>query len=256
MLERDASDRQLRLYSCESCHLLWQYLSPKARQSLSVSERFAEGHATDDERRNAFRDLVEASGGEWMPEGSSCTAFVNGLDYATVAVALISMHDGEVLVDRWNGRVIAGYPVKSGNAIAERAILVSGNVEWCCAWLQVVKRDLTYGSLRRMWRTVFGRFRPPTWKDLEKGRRLQRSLIHDIFGNPFCPVAFDSDWRTTTAVQIAKGMYDSRDFAVMMILADALQDAGCESATILDHCRGVGPHVRGCWVVDLVLGNE
>jgi hypothetical protein len=81
-------------------------------------------------------------------------------------------------------------------------------------------------------------------------------IIRCIFGNPFRPVTFEAEWRTTTAVQIAKGMYDSRDFAAMPILADALQDGGCESATILDHCRGGGPHVRGCWVVDLVLGKE
>jgi hypothetical protein len=55
---------------------------------------------------------------------------------------------------------------------------------------------------------------------------------------------------------IAKAMYDSRDFAAMALLADALQDAGCEQADILDHCRGPGPHVKGCWVVDLVLGKE
>jgi hypothetical protein len=51
-------------------------------------------------------------------------------------------------------------------------------------------------------------------------------------------------------------MYESRDFGAMPILADALQDAGCEDAAILGHCRGAGPHVRGCWVVDLVLGKE
>jgi hypothetical protein len=51
-------------------------------------------------------------------------------------------------------------------------------------------------------------------------------------------------------------MYDSRDFSVMPILADALQDAGCDNEDILSHCRGDGPHVRGCWVVDLVLGKE
>ena len=54
----------------------------------------------------------------------------------------------------------------------------------------------------------------------------------------------------------AQQMYESRDFSAMPILADALQDAGCDNADILDHCRGPGPHVRGCWVVDLVLGKE
>ncbi|MDY3553014.1 hypothetical protein R5W24_002104 [Gemmata sp. JC717] len=80
--------------------------------------------------------------------------------------------------------------------------------------------------------------------------------IRDIFGNPFRPVTFSPAWRTFTVVALASGMYDSRDFTAMPILADALQDAGCDSADILAHCRGEGPHVRGCWVVDLVLGKE
>jgi hypothetical protein len=84
----------------------------------------------------------------------------------------------------------------------------------------------------------------------------QCRILRDIFGNPFRPVTVDPAWRTTTAVQLAQGMYDSRDFSAMPILADALQDAGCDNADILDHCRGAGPHVRGCWVVDLVLGKE
>jgi hypothetical protein len=62
-------------------------------------------------------------------------------------------------------------------------------------------------------------------------------------------------WLTSTVTDIARQMYDSRDFTAMPILADALQDAGCENADILTHCRGPGPHVRGCWVVDFVLGK-
>lgn len=81
-------------------------------------------------------------------------------------------------------------------------------------------------------------------------------LIRDVFSNPFVHPAFEPEWRTSTAVALAQGMYKSRDFSAMPILADALQDAGCDNADILDHCRGPGPHVRGCWVVDLVLGKE
>ncbi|HJZ56560.1 MAG TPA: hypothetical protein VKE74_16460 [Gemmataceae bacterium] len=81
-------------------------------------------------------------------------------------------------------------------------------------------------------------------------------MAHDIFGNPFRPVAFAPAWRTGTAVTLARQMYEARDFSAMPILADALQDAGCENDDILDHCRGFGPHVRGCWVVDLVLGKK
>ena len=82
------------------------------------------------------------------------------------------------------------------------------------------------------------------------------AAVRDVFGNPFRPVAFDPAWRTSTAVALARGMYVSRDFGAMPIMADALQDAGCDSDDVLDHCRGDGPHVRGCWVVDLVLGKE
>ena len=80
-------------------------------------------------------------------------------------------------------------------------------------------------------------------------------VVRDIFGSPFHPVTFDPNWRTSDVVAIAQAMYESRDFSPMTILADALQDAGCEDADILDHCRGAGPHVRGCWIVDLVLGK-
>ena len=89
-----------------------------------------------------------------------------------------------------------------------------------------------------------------------RGRLRLSSLLRDIFGNPFRPVSFDSTWRTSTAVAIAKGMYESRDFGAMPILADALQEAGCANDDVLNHCRAVdGVHVRGCWVVDLVLGK-
>ncbi len=83
----------------------------------------------------------------------------------------------------------------------------------------------------------------------------QVPVAFDIFGNPFRPVTFSPSWRTSTAVALASQMYESRDFGVMPILADALQDVGCENEDILSHCRGEGPHVRGCWVVDLVLGK-
>jgi hypothetical protein len=81
--------------------------------------------------------------------------------------------------------------------------------------------------------------------------------LRDVLGNPFQPVSFDQSWRTETAVLISRAMYDSRDFSAMPILADALQDAGCANDDILNHCRDAdGVHVRGCWVVDPVLGKE
>ena len=80
--------------------------------------------------------------------------------------------------------------------------------------------------------------------------------MRDIVGNPFRPVVFAPEWRTDTAVTLARQMYESREFSAMPILADALQDAGCNSDDILTHCRDTSlTHVRGCWVTDLVLSK-
>ncbi|MBP3957104.1 hypothetical protein J8F10_17705 [Gemmata sp. G18] len=81
------------------------------------------------------------------------------------------------------------------------------------------------------------------------------AVARDVLGNPFRSVAVDPSWLTTNVLTLAAQVYASRDFSAMPILADALQDAGCNSAEILDHCRAPGPHVRGCWVVDLLLGK-
>ncbi|VTR93437.1 Uncharacterized protein OS=Sorangium cellulosum (strain So ce56) GN=sce5710 PE=4 SV=1 [Gemmata massiliana] len=86
--------------------------------------------------------------------------------------------------------------------------------------------------------------------------RWLANLVREVFGNPFRPVPLSPVWRTGTAVALAQQVYESRDFGAMPILADALQDAGCDNADVLDHGRGPGPHVYGCWVVDLVLGKE
>jgi hypothetical protein len=85
---------------------------------------------------------------------------------------------------------------------------------------------------------------------------IKCALIRDIFGNPFRPVTFGPAWRTATVASLAQASYDERAFDRLPILADALEDAGCTNADILGHCRGGGEHVRGCWVVDLVLGKE
>jgi hypothetical protein len=83
----------------------------------------------------------------------------------------------------------------------------------------------------------------------------QPALIRDIFGNVFRPAELAPNWRSPGAVELAKRMYDARDFSAMPLLADALQGAGCDNGDILAHCRGDGPHVRGCWVIDLVFGR-
>jgi hypothetical protein len=85
---------------------------------------------------------------------------------------------------------------------------------------------------------------------------VARALVRCVLGNPFRPAAVDPRWRTADAVGLARAIYEDRAFDRLPILADALTDAGCDDEQILAHCRSSGPHVRGCWVVDLVLGKE
>ncbi len=80
--------------------------------------------------------------------------------------------------------------------------------------------------------------------------------VREIFGNPVRPVAIDPRWLTSAVVDLASAIYAERAFEHMPILADALMDAGCDSADIISHCRGDGPHERGCWVVDQILGKQ
>ena len=87
-------------------------------------------------------------------------------------------------------------------------------------------------------------------------RFAQIALLRDIMGNPFLPVTLDPAWLTSTVKQLAEVIYADRAFDRMPILADALEEAGCTNADILNHCRQPGVHVCGCWVVDLLTGRK
>jgi hypothetical protein len=88
-------------------------------------------------------------------------------------------------------------------------------------------------------------------------RHSQAAVVREIFGPvPFRAITCDPLWRTSTAVAIATGIYDDKAFDRLPILADCLQDSGCEDAEILNHLRSDGPHVKGCWPLDLVLGKS
>jgi hypothetical protein len=111
----------------------------------------------------------------------------------------------------------------------------------------------------------------PAWKDgtfpdLDHSvtvpeKKHQSQLVRDLFGNPYRPAKVDAcpkwlTWREGTVRRVAQAIYDDRTFDQLPILADALEDGGCDNADILNHCRQPGPHVRGCWVIDLLLGKE
>lgn len=81
-------------------------------------------------------------------------------------------------------------------------------------------------------------------------------ILRDIFGNPFRPVAFNTSWRSSTLLVLATGIYVERAFERLPILADALQDEGCDNEEFPIHLRQGREHCRGCWALDLVLGKE
>jgi hypothetical protein len=80
-------------------------------------------------------------------------------------------------------------------------------------------------------------------------------LLRCVAGDPLRPMALDPRWRTAAAVGLAAWIYSERAFDRLPILADALEEAGCEDEAVLAHCRRPGEHARGCWVIDAILGR-
>jgi hypothetical protein len=93
----------------------------------------------------------------------------------------------------------------------------------------------------------------------EDARRDRCHLLRCLFSNPLRLVAAESSWlkwQERTIPKLAAAIYEDRRFEDLPILADALEEAGCGNEDIMRHCREPGAHVRGCWVVDLLLGKE
>jgi hypothetical protein len=97
----------------------------------------------------------------------------------------------------------------------------------------------------------------------KKERSFQAALLRCVFDNPFCPVALSPGWRTPDTLTLAQAAYDNRELpagtlepARLNVLADALEEAGCTERSLLDHLRSSGPHVRGCWPIDLLTSRE
>jgi hypothetical protein len=113
----------------------------------------------------------------------------------------------------------------------------------------------TLDELRQVPDTVNASFTPADSEEFERVSVAAKAellpLVRDILGNPFRRARVEPRWLTPTVVTLAQGIYEDRAFDRLPVLPDALQDAGCDDANVLVHCRGRGLHVRGCWVVDL-----
>jgi hypothetical protein len=94
-------------------------------------------------------------------------------------------------------------------------------------------------------------------REFEEAGVLLCRFFRDTFGPlPFRPVALDPAWRTPNVVALARTVYADRAFDHLPVLGGALEETGCTDAGILSHLRGPGPHVRGCWVLNLLLGKD
>jgi hypothetical protein len=222
--ETPASERKLRLFACACCRRIEGRLpTSKFRDILSCAEQFADGAASEAETVAAYHEGAQAYQDQW-----------GGMQYTT------------------------------GAADACRAVISA-----------VTDTQDAHKPFHRSrgWYESEDNFPYPYWAALEAAdaaedervtvpfqkqeRFAQVRLLHDIFGPlPFREVAADPRWLTADVVALAKGIYDEKAFDRLPILADALPDAGCDNDELLKHCRAEKwEHVRGCWVVDLLLGR-
>jgi hypothetical protein len=222
-LRRRVSRRKARLFACACCHQVSGLLTEASRAALVVAERYADTSTRDEAVEaaadGARRALEAAHRSDQMPSGFLAAAAVTFcLDASRFRLA---------------------------------AFMVTG-----CRSPSEPQSDAKWGHEPVATLLARGRLnREAESRRVAEYHRQQALLLRDIIGNPFRPVTTDPSWLTSAVVSLARGIYTDRAFDRLPILADALQDAGCEDAEVLAHCRGPGPHVRGCWALDLVLGK-
>ena len=215
--------RRLRLYGVACARMVWDVLTADARNAVLLSERHADGRGTQADLRAAAVRM------RYGPVTHQQRA-ANAAGWASAGFWR-EQEPAAAAEPRWNP---AEASREAANALAARAAGPSpGGNPVSSAW------QIT-------WNTTFA-----------KARAHQAELVRDIFPPPGYTPELHPDWRTATVLTLARQMDESGDFSAVSILADALQDAGCDDDVALERCRAwPGVHCRGNWVVDLVLGRE
>jgi hypothetical protein len=217
-----ASERKLRLFSLACCAALLPLTDDPMRNSLwEVSSRFVDDQSIGSELDQAKENLWCQYLGPWYDIGPRTWQTIEAITFkANAAGAVFSASGGSVGQQAWEWDDFLDNAKETVN------------------WL--------YWAAQENEGTGF------TW-----AKESAAYLLRCIFGPlPFRPVALDRAFLTPTGAALAYSSYYERAFDRLPILADALEEAGCTNSEILGHCRGPGPHVRGCWVVDLILGKE
>jgi hypothetical protein len=233
-----ASERKLRLFACACCRRVWHLLHhPVSRAAVCVAELYAEDGRTEQhlaqaqaEASAAARAAVDRVSSIWLGSGGPSYRWARAeMDRkaaeAAAAVAVPSAWDAALTVPFWvedAGVGITAWPLLDPH---------------CGGW-----RHEIYKELRRL---------------RGAARTACCELLRDVFGplpvRGIPALRWWLAWEDGVVARLAQGIYHEGAFERLPILADALEDAGCTSADILEHCRGPGPHVRGCWVLDLLL---
>jgi hypothetical protein len=217
-------ERKIRLFACGCGRLVWEHLSdPRCRVAVETAEQFA--------------DLLVDATTLKIAEDAAWEA------YHTVWTSFHQIVVGTR--GKLRKHVKAALPEVGAVQVAVRAATAKQ------AAFFVIREyeshiDDEYLAVAIMWAEYA----------FEERYQERHELIRCIFGNPFSPVRVDPAWLTPTVVQFTQAIYEDRSFERLPILADALEEAGCTDADILAHCRRPGEHVRGCWVVDLLLGKQ
>jgi len=138
---------------------------------------------------------------------------------------------------------IRGEPVHTpARVAAATANSVAGPSAWAAAWNVVseARRALLLAGAKKNGAEA----------------RAQAELLRHVLGNPMRPAVLSPSWLVWnggTVLKMAHTIYNEHTFDTMPSLGDALAKAGCTDTAILDHCREPGDHLRGCWVLDLLL---
>jgi hypothetical protein len=228
------NDRKFRLFACACCRRIWDHIPETCnRDAVAAVEDYLDGRLP---ARALEAALVASSAVEWKEDGSGRRS-----------------EPGYWAV-KYLGRGFYKLTAAASALVVASRVLFMADEEY--------GREAGH-AFNACFYTLAGVFlRPFRWPlpvpaAVEAERATQAALLRCLFGNPFRPVSLDPAWRTRTALALAQAIYDERDFAMLPVLADALEDAGCENGQVLAHCRQQGvPHVRGCWVVDLLLDKE
>jgi hypothetical protein len=271
-LRGKASDRKLRLFTVACCRTIWPLLQDeRSRKAVEATERFAEGEAGLADLEAAANEAAAAA-----IDAQEFEAEHAGLDTMArkhAAAAARQLVEG-VLVEL---RVTPAEAARLAACVDEDERIVAeatadpgvlkrydlGGIEttlhevreWAAtSWAEY--RAAREASTLAAEEAVSAAFLGRCAASHEAASESQASLLRDILGNPFRPVTLDTAWLTPTVTALARSVYEDRNFTDLPILADALEENGCTSQELLDHLRGPGPHVLGCWPLDLLLGKS